>query len=138
MANAIDELDNLQKIQKGTIKVCQLFRTILGCTYIYSFPWQNETQVQANLARLNVALKKAETDFLNAKNRCDTAQGAVNAGVKNLETVRTSARDATKHLQKKSAEVNTLRFTLGVDEREREVKLTQLQGERARSPSFWS
>ena len=34
LAIAIDELDSLQKIQKGTIKVCHLSRTIIGCTYI--------------------------------------------------------------------------------------------------------
>jgi predicted flap endonuclease-1-like 5' DNA nuclease len=102
------------------------------------FPWQNEAQVQANLAKLNVALKRAEADFLNAKYRFDTAQAAVNAEVETLEAVRTSAQEATEHLQQKSAEVNALRSTLAVDEREREVKLTQLKGVGARSPSFWS
>lgn len=108
LAIAINELNSLQKVQKNTIK--------------------NEGEIQHNLSRLNVALKRAETEYLNAKRKLETAQAAVDAEVGNLEAVRQSARDETEHMQKKTAEVNALRSTLAVDEREREVKLTQLKG----------
>ena len=134
---AIDELDDLQRIQKRSIKVCQLSQTIIGCAYFYLSLPQSEAQARSNLSALNVQLKKAEADFLNAKNRCDTVQAAVNAEVETLETIRAGAREATEHLQQKSAEVSILRSTLAVDEREREVKLTQLKGAGAKKSSFW-
>jgi len=103
-----------------------------------AFPLEHEAEIQDNLTRLNVALKKAETDYLDAMRKRETVQAAVNAQVTNLEIVRHTARNETEHLQKKSAEVSALRSTLAVDEREREVRLTQLKGPGGRNPSFWS
>jgi len=102
------------------------------------FPLQSEAQAQNNVSELNDELKKAESDFLNAKMRCDTAQATVNAAVEALEALKAGARQATEHVQQKSAEVSILRSTLAVDEREREVKLTQLKGGGAKGPSFWN
>ena len=138
LAIAINELDRLQSVQRRSISVCQLSRTVIGYAHIYPFPLQSEAQAQNNVSELNDELKKAESDFLNAKMRCDTAQATVNTAVEVLETLRAGAREATEHVQRKSAEVSILRSTLAVDEREREVRLTQLKGMGARSPNFWS
>lgn len=98
---------------------------------------QKEGEIQDNLAKLNIALKRAETEYLNAKRNLETAQAVVDAEVRKLEAVRHSARDETEHLQKKAAEVSALRSTLAVDEREREVKLTQLKGPAGSNSPFW-
>ncbi|KIM40524.1 hypothetical protein M413DRAFT_72946 [Hebeloma cylindrosporum] len=118
LAIALNDLDNVQKLQKKTVK--------------------NEGRVNANLARLQLQLKRAEADFLDAKTRCDMAQAAVNAELDNLEILRNEARRLTEELQRKTADIDTLRSTLAVDEREREVKLTQLRGTAAAAPSFWT
>jgi hypothetical protein len=138
LAIAIKELDRLQCVQKRSINVCQLSRTVIGHAYIYPFSLQSEAQAQNNVSELNDELKKAESDFLNAKMRCDTVQATVNTAVEVLEALRAGAREATEHVQRKSAEVSILRSTLAVDEREREVRLTQLKGVGAKSPGFWS
>jgi chromosome segregation ATPase len=103
-----------------------------------SFPLQSEARVQANHSRLIVALQKAEADYLNAKRRFDAAQSSVDLEVKTLETVRNSAREATERMQDKAAEVDSLRSTLAMDERERELKLTQLKGPVTKKSGFWT
>ncbi|KIM46977.1 hypothetical protein M413DRAFT_63369 [Hebeloma cylindrosporum] len=118
LAIALDDLDNVQKLQKKTVK--------------------NEGRLLDSVARLQLTLKRAEADFLDAKTRCDMAQAAVNAELDNLETLRNQSRRLTEELQRKTADINTLRSTLAVDEREREVKLAQLRGAAGAAPSFWT
>ena len=94
--------------------------------------------MQANHSRLIVSLKKAESDYLNAKRRFDSAQSAVNLEDETLQTVRNSAREATERMQDKAAEVDSLRSTLAMDVRERELKLAQLKGPGTKKSGFWS
>lgn len=81
------------------------------------------------------AFKKAEAAYLNAKMKYETAQAELNSEAETLELLRTNAREATQSVQDKSAEVDALRQTLALDEREREVRLGELKG--ARRGSLW-
>ncbi|KAF8959498.1 hypothetical protein BDZ97DRAFT_1667013 [Flammula alnicola] len=110
LAIAINELDDLQKFQKNAIK--------------------SEARLQANHSKQVITFKKSEAAFLSAKMRYDMAQAQLNAEVEALETLRNNAREATERMQDKAAEVDVLRQTLAMDEREREVKLAQLRGPR--------
>ncbi|KAF8150685.1 hypothetical protein B0H34DRAFT_801621 [Crassisporium funariophilum] len=120
LAMAIDELADLQRFQKNAVK--------------------SEARVHANHTKLLAAFKKHESAYLNAKMRYETAQAELNADADALETLRNSSREATERVQDKAAEVDSLRATLAVDEREREVKLGQLRGsisKKSNSGSLW-
>lgn len=65
------------------------------------------------------------------------ALAELNAEAETLETLRGNSREATERMQDKATEVDTLRKTLAVDNREREVKLTQLKDGRPKS-KLWS
>ena len=65
------------------------------------------------------------------------ALAELNAETETLDTLRGNSREATERMQDKATEVDTLRKTLAVDNREREVKLAQLKGDRPKS-KFWS
>ncbi|KAF9522066.1 hypothetical protein CPB83DRAFT_150876 [Crepidotus variabilis] len=114
LATAIFELGELQKYQKQAVK--------------------SESRVQVTHSKLLTTFKKTESTFLSAKAAYETALAQLNAEAENLETLRLSAREATEKLQDKAAEIDSLRATLSVDEREREVKLGQLKGRRT---SLW-
>jgi DNA repair ATPase RecN len=97
---------------------------------------QNEARVHASYSKLNVAFKKTEAAFLDAKKKYETHQAELNAEAYTLETLKNNAREATERMQEKAAEVDALRQTLAVDEREREVRLTELKGSK-RSGFLW-
>lgn len=71
------------------------------------------------------------------RTKLETAQAKVNAEGDSLEAYRNNAREATANLQEKAQEVDGLRTMLGVDERERKVKMVELKGKPAKT-SFWS
>lgn len=96
---------------------------------------QSEARVQASHGKLIHTFKKAEAAYLNAKMKYETAQAELNAEAETLDLLRANAREATQSVQDKSAEVDALRQTLALDEREREVKLSELKG--SRRTSFW-
>lgn len=70
------------------------------------------------------------------KARHETLQAQLKAEADTLEAVRDGARQATERVQFKSQEVDSLRKMLSVDEREREVKLSELKGPNRRG-SMW-
>ncbi|KDR78990.1 hypothetical protein GALMADRAFT_244707 [Galerina marginata CBS 339.88] len=108
---AIQELGALQKLQKTAVK--------------------NEARVQASYSKIHIAFKKTETAFLEAKKKYETHQAELNAEAYALETLKNNAQEATERLQEKATEVDRLRNTLAVDDREREVRLTELKGRRS-------
>ncbi|KAF9472123.1 hypothetical protein BDN70DRAFT_887351 [Pholiota conissans] len=114
----IKELEDLQKIQQNAVK--------------------SEAVVQGNHSKLLTRFKKKEALYLNAKREYETANAELNAEGETLEAVRANARDATARMQDKAAEVDSLRKTLAVDNREREIKLAQLEGRSApKKGGFW-
>ncbi|KAJ3493486.1 hypothetical protein NLJ89_g11008 [Agrocybe chaxingu] len=114
LALAIDELEELQKFQKSAVK--------------------NEGRAQANHNKLLGQFKKTEAAYLSAKMKYDTDLAHLKSEEEILETLKNNSREATERMQDKAVEVNALRETLRVDEREREVKLTQLKGKSPKSP----
>ncbi len=98
-----------------------------------SYHAQSEVRAQASHASTQQMFKKKEAMYLNAKKKYDLALAELNAEDETLQTLRGNSREATERMQDKAAEVDTLRKTLAVDTREREVKLTQLKGGRPKS-----
>ncbi|TFK75177.1 hypothetical protein BDN72DRAFT_832528 [Pluteus cervinus] len=105
---AIDELAELQKIQRTAVK--------------------NEAKSFSDYTKLRTAYQKLETSFIMARTRYDAAQAQLDAEANALETWRGTAREATDRMHEKSKEVENLRALCSVDEREREVRLSQLTG----------
>ncbi|KAF8905057.1 hypothetical protein CPB84DRAFT_1772299 [Gymnopilus junonius] len=110
LAIAINELADLQKVQKDIVK--------------------NIAHVQTAHSKLLVQTKKSEAKYLVAKRKFEAAQTALVVEEDTIDTLRQKATDVMKQMQDKSAEVDSLRHTLAVDEREREVVLAQLQGKK--------
>lgn len=75
--------------------------------------------------------QKLETAYLAARTKYESTQAQLHAEAEALETCRNSARELTERIQEKSQEVDSLRVMMSVDEREREVKLGQLEGKKA-------
>ncbi|KJA26225.1 hypothetical protein HYPSUDRAFT_132900 [Hypholoma sublateritium FD-334 SS-4] len=117
LAVAIKELENMQLVQRNAVK--------------------SEARAQASHASTLEAYKKKEAIYLNAKKKHEMALAELNAETETLDTLRGNSREATERMQDKATEVDTLRKTLAVDNREREVKLAQLKGDRPKS-KFWS
>lgn len=59
--------------------------------------------------------------------RYDSALGELNAETQALETLNNKSRQAADKVQAKSTEVDSIRTTLAVDERERELRLSDLR-----------
>lgn len=70
--------------------------------------------------------QKHEAVFLAARSKYEAAQSTLSSETETLELNRSNAREATEKMQDKSVEVESLRTMLGVDERERAVKLGEL------------
>lgn len=86
------------------------------------------------------AFKKIEAAHLNAKMRYEAALSELHAEAEALETLKNNSKEAAEHVQEKSAQVDSLRTTLAVEERKRELKLSDLKGSPAntkRSSSLW-
>lgn len=99
---------------------------------------QSEAHVQANHSKLLSIFKKKEALYLDAKRSFEKAGAELNAESETLEMLRANALDATARMQDKAAEVDALRKTLAVDNREREVRLAQLAGKSVtRRNGFW-
>jgi len=61
--------------------------------------------------------------------RYETAQAELSAEADTLETLKHNSKEAAEKVQDKAAEVASLRATLAVDEREREIRLSDLKGQ---------
>ena len=70
--------------------------------------------------------QEAEHAFLAARTKYEAAQAHLHSEEEALERVRKNARDVTERLQQKSQEVDGLRTTYAVDERERATRLAEL------------
>ncbi|KAJ3815551.1 hypothetical protein F5876DRAFT_2696, partial [Lentinula aff. lateritia] len=105
---AIQELGELQKIQKSLVK--------------------REAKAHTAHTKALTAFHKAEEAYLAARTKYEIAQAAMQSEAENLEVARNNARQATENMQEKATEVDGLRKIFGVDEREREVMLTDLKG----------
>ncbi|KAL0065070.1 hypothetical protein AAF712_007906 [Marasmius tenuissimus] len=106
MGVAIAELAELQKIQQAAVK--------------------REAKAHTQHTKSVTAFTKAEEAYLAARTKFETAQALMNAEQENLEIARNAAVEATTKMQEKSQEVEALRQTYGVDERERAVKIGEL------------
>ncbi|KAF5327541.1 hypothetical protein D9619_004172 [Psilocybe cf. subviscida] len=106
MANAFTELEALHHKQKGAIKA--------------------EEQLVALSQKQGGALAKAKDALLKAQMRFDTLTAEHSSTQKTLARVRGDAMEITGQMQSKSAEVENLRRTLELDERERGVRLGSL------------
>jgi hypothetical protein len=60
--------------------------------------------------------------------RHETALAELHAEDGTLEALRNNTKAASELVQNKSAEIDGLRTTLAVDEREREIRLSDLKG----------
>ncbi|KIK62930.1 hypothetical protein GYMLUDRAFT_471361 [Collybiopsis luxurians FD-317 M1] len=105
---AIRELGELQKLQKAAVK--------------------REAKAHTAHTKALTAFQKAEEVYLAARTKYEVAQAAMQAESEILEIARNNARSATENMQEKATEVDGLRKVFGVDEREREVMLTDLKG----------
>jgi L-rhamnose mutarotase len=122
---AINELAELQKLQKQAIKVSSSHILLYSILHPHSYP---QTEAKAHSAQIKVLsqFQKEERAFLAARTKYDAAQAYLQSEKEALERVRSSARGVTERLQEKSQEVNSLRKTYAVDERERATKLAEL------------
>lgn len=101
---------------------------------------KSEARVQASRQALLNKFKKREAAYLNAKMDFENSKARLRTEEETLETLRQNSREATERMQEKAAEVDSLRATLAVDEREREAKLNELKGRvprTNRSSGFW-
>ena len=114
---AIDELAELQKFQRQTIK--------------------EEAREAGKHAKLLVTFKKAESVYLDAKRQYDSVLVVLSAEKDTLEAIRERAREATESMQDKAVEIEGLRALFGVDEREREIRLTELKGTNGKRASWF-
>ncbi|KAK7463490.1 hypothetical protein VKT23_006838 [Stygiomarasmius scandens] len=117
---AIQELAELQSIQKDAVK--------------------REAKAHTAHTKALVAFQKAEAAYLAARTKYETAQAEMNAEMEVLEIARDNAREATERMQEKAQEIDSLRTMLGVDERERQVKIDEIKnlGKKSGKSSFWS
>lgn len=83
------------------------------------------------------AFQKYEAAFLAARTKYETAQAQMQSDAETLDITRGNARQATESMQEKSQEIDGLRTMLGVDAREREVKLVELSGKSNKKKSGW-
>lgn len=73
----------------------------------------------------------------------ETSLAELNAESGTLETLKTNSKEATEQVQEKTAQVESLRTTLAIEGRERELKLSDLKGSTVnpatvkRSSSLW-
>ncbi|KAF9446611.1 hypothetical protein P691DRAFT_673212 [Macrolepiota fuliginosa MF-IS2] len=104
---AISELADLQKLQKQAVK--------------------EEAKAHTAYSKVLTAFKKQEAIYLTVRTRYETLQGQVNAEEERLEAIRESAKMATERVAGKNQEVDSLRKMYSIDEREREVKLSELK-----------
>lgn len=74
-----------------------------------------------------MAFKKIEAAYLTAKMRYETSLAELQAEADTLETLKNNSREAAEKVQDKSVQVDTLRTTLAVEERERELRLSDLK-----------
>ncbi|KAJ3894674.1 hypothetical protein GG344DRAFT_40433 [Lentinula edodes] len=116
---AIQELGELQKVQKSLVK--------------------RESKAHTAHTKALTAFHKAEEAYLAARTKYEIAQAAMQSEAENLEVARNNARQATENMQEKATEVDGLRKIFGVDEREREVMLTDLKGKpkEGKGSGFW-
>ncbi|KAJ3865299.1 hypothetical protein EV359DRAFT_72506 [Lentinula novae-zelandiae] len=116
---AIQELGELQKVQKSLVK--------------------RESKAHTAHTKALTAFHKAEEAYLAARTKYEIAQAAMQSEAENLEVARNNARQATENMQEKATEVDGLRKIFGVDEREREVMLTDLKGKPkdGKGSGFW-
>jgi len=105
---ALKELEHTQRVQKKAVK-------------------EEGKQVEVH-NRLVEEYKRSEKAFLEAQERFERMKGEVIAQERRLEMVRDGARDATLSLAMKAEEVERLRRTFAVDERERALRLKELKG----------
>uniref|UniRef100_A0A0W0FMP9 Dna binding protein ncp1 n=1 Tax=Moniliophthora roreri TaxID=221103 RepID=A0A0W0FMP9_MONRR len=103
---AINELAELQKIQKAAVK--------------------REAKCHTAHTKAVTAFQKVEAAYLAARTKYETAQALMVAEQETLDIARNAAIEATAKMQEKSQEVDSLRQTYGVDERERAVKISEL------------
>ncbi|KAF5367450.1 hypothetical protein D9758_003650 [Tetrapyrgos nigripes] len=104
---AIQELADLQKLQKEAVK--------------------REAKAHTAHIKALTAFQKAEAAYLAARTKYETAEAEMNAEHEVLEITRDSARQATERMQEKAQEIDSLRKMLGVDERERQVKIDEIR-----------
>ena len=90
--------------------------------------FQIEAHAHSNHSKSLFAFRKIEAAHLNAKLRYETALAELHAEDGALETLKNNTKAAGELVQNKSAEVDGLRTTLAVDEREREIRLSDLKG----------
>ncbi|KAG7089465.1 hypothetical protein E1B28_011150 [Marasmius oreades] len=114
---AINELAELQKIQQAAVK--------------------REAKSHTQHTKAVAAFTKAEAAYLEARTKFETAQALMNAEQENLEIARNAAMEATAKMQEKSQEVDSLRQTFGVDERERAVKIGELSRSTSKRKSWF-
>jgi len=85
-----------------------------------------EERTHTSYTRVLSRFQEEERAFLAARTKYEAAQAYLHSEKEALERVRSSARDVTERLQEKSQEVDGLRATYAVDERERATKLAEL------------
>jgi chromosome segregation ATPase len=121
----INELAELQKLQNQAIKVSS---SRFVCMISYHPPLFSQAEEKAHSTQTKVLsqFRKEERAILAARTKYEAAQARLQSEEEALERVRSSARDVTKRIQEKSQEVNSLRTTYAVDERERATKLAEL------------
>ncbi|KAL0953266.1 hypothetical protein HGRIS_004516 [Hohenbuehelia grisea] len=103
---AISELAGLQKVQKAAVK--------------------REKKCQSSHNKALSSFHKFEASLLDMRTKFEAAQAVLNAEADALDTARNNARLTTERMQEKSQEIESLRTMLGVDQREREVKMAEL------------
>ncbi|KAE9405142.1 hypothetical protein BT96DRAFT_988690 [Gymnopus androsaceus JB14] len=111
---SIRELAELQQIQQAAVK--------------------REAKAHTVHTKAVAAFHKAEEAYLAARTKYEVAQAAMQA-----EAHATMPVAATESMQEKATEVDGLRKVFGVDEREREVMLGDLQGKpkNGKGSGFW-
>ena len=98
--------------------------------------FQRESKAHTAHSKTVSNFQKVEAAFLAARAKMEIAQAQLNAEAETLDIARSNAREATEAMQEKSQEVDALRTMFGVDAREREVKLVQLNGKKSRGGWF--
>jgi hypothetical protein len=87
---------------------------------------QTEEKAHSTHTKMLSQFQQEEKAFLAARSKYEAAQARLHAEEEVLETVRNSGKDLMQRLQEKSQEVDGLRTTYAVDERERAEKLAEL------------
>ncbi|KZV68190.1 hypothetical protein PENSPDRAFT_736085 [Peniophora sp. CONT] len=102
------ELSDLQRLQKSAIR--------------------DEGVAHSAHTKALAAEHKAELALLAARRAHETALAESRAANEALESSRAHARETTEMLREKAEEVETLRITKGADDRERAVRVRELNG----------